>query len=825
MVNANPIRRHKRGKDSRNRRLVLETLEARRLLAGLPFGATPADTGEFMLGSVAVTPVLLESTGQIDSSTENWTSQHIQEVLANVGEGVDWWVDLLETKSPLAPLSFTIDTTYAQTPVHTPYEPISRRSNDYYLWTSEFLNTIGFERTGSLETDMRAFNHAQRVKLGTDWAMTIFVVPSLNDSDGQFMAGGSFNRAFSFAGGLFMVVPSTRPASTYAHETGHLFWARDEYAGGGSFYDQRGYYNTQNVNAANNPAAGFEQQPSIMAAGGLLDAAYSTHTSPPSTLAMVGWQDRDGNGIFDVLDVPHQLTGTGYWDSVSGTYKFTGQASVRSLPNQNPSGLGNSITINRIREVEVRFDSGPWQTITAPNASQAELDLSIPLPSHVQQIEIRARDSQTGVVSNVFIGRMNRAAAAAAAGINGSVWIDTNLNGAPDPGEFGQAGWRIELTDAQGNPLQLRTVVEPDNLTTGVLPPGFDPRYTLNSVGTDGDGRIAALTGTGTSTGTRNFHGYSKSLQAFTSLWTSNSRRLQANFSTPTGIVQIDVVAPVEQAVGQLEAYNAAGELLERVTTPALATGQVATLTITRPTVDIAYIIAGGRRNTNVKLDNLQFGPQASTTTAALGTYGFPALPSGTYWVQASSLASNQPLLPHSARQMVAVTAGQVIDEVDFGFGPSASQWHNPSNPVDVNNDGLITPIDALLIINEINLRGARSLVGTDLTFPPFIDTNGDGMLTANDVLQVINYLNSHTSSGREPGGEAESEFAPLRSQPTTLHSQPTGLDSQLTGLHSQSSDEPRQPEAELAGVPPIDRLLAHMDDDEEAWELWFGPV
>src|SRR5690606_31804411 len=98
----------------------------------------------------------------------------------------------LATQSALAPLSFTIDTTYAETPVGTPYEPIGRRSNDYYLWTSEFLNTIGFQRSGSLEADMRAFNNAQRVKLGTDWSMTIFVVPSLNDSDGQFSPGGSF---------------------------------------------------------------------------------------------------------------------------------------------------------------------------------------------------------------------------------------------------------------------------------------------------------------------------------------------------------------------------------------------------------------------------------------------------------------------------------------------------------------------------------------------------------------------------------------------------------------------------------------------------------
>ncbi len=68
-------------------------LETRRVFASLPFGAFEQDTAEFMLGRVAVTPVFLESNGSIDPSTENWTSAHIQEVLAKIEEGMQWWVD------------------------------------------------------------------------------------------------------------------------------------------------------------------------------------------------------------------------------------------------------------------------------------------------------------------------------------------------------------------------------------------------------------------------------------------------------------------------------------------------------------------------------------------------------------------------------------------------------------------------------------------------------------------------------------------------------------------------------------------------------------
>ena len=118
-----------------------------------------------------------------------------------------------------------------------------------------------------------------------------------------------------------------------------MFWARDEYAGGGSYEDLRGYYNTQNVNAWNNPQPGFSQQPSIMdrgsceEGGGLLCDAYRQHTSSVSSLEMLGWRDSDGDGVFDLLDVPHTLHGNGVYDPATETYHFQGESSVQALPN------------------------------------------------------------------------------------------------------------------------------------------------------------------------------------------------------------------------------------------------------------------------------------------------------------------------------------------------------------------------------------------------------------------------------------------------------------------------------------------------------------
>ncbi|MBX3422803.1 MAG: protein containing Planctomycete extracellular domain protein [Pirellulaceae bacterium] len=384
---------------SYRRRLVCEALEERRLLAGLPFGAQPNDTAEFMLGSVLVTPVFLESNGRVDASSEDWNSQHIQETLGKIDQAMDWWVESLARLNTVHQLSFVIDTTFATNPVSTDYEPINRISNHYTFYVSEFLDNLG-RATGDIERDIRAFNHSQRMKFGTDWAFTIFVANSQRDSDGQFAAGGSFNRAFAFAGGLFMVVPSTRPASTFAHETGHMFWARDEYPGGGTYNSFRGYYNTQNLNAWDNPTPGFVQQPSLMAAGTLLETAYQNFTSAASTFAQIGWQDSNGNGIFDVLDVPSELTGTGSYDLDTGIYRFVGQATVKALANQNSWGLRNNITLNRIGLIEYRLDDGPWQIYSQPNQYQVNLDLNIVVPTGTSKIDIRARDPATTVISN-----------------------------------------------------------------------------------------------------------------------------------------------------------------------------------------------------------------------------------------------------------------------------------------------------------------------------------------------------------------------------------------------------------------------------------------
>lgn len=62
----------------------------------------------------------------------------------------------------------------------------------------------------------------------------------------------------------------------------------------------------------------------------------------------------------------------------------------------------------------------------------------------------------------------------------------------------------------------------------------------------------------------------------------------------------------------------------------------------------------------------------------------------------------------------------------------------NPWRRSDVDGDGLVTPRDALLVVNALN-RVSRTVNGID-AFP---DVNDDGMLTPLDALLVINDLNN----------------------------------------------------------------------------------
>lgn len=82
----------------------------------------------------------------------------------------------------------------------------------------------------------------------------------------------------------------------------------------------------------------------------------------------------------------------------------------------------------------------------------------------------------------------------------------------------------------------------------------------------------------------------------------------------------------------------------------------------------------------------------------------------------------------------------------------AASPWHNGELREDVDRNAQVTPRDALVVINDLNARGARRLVaaeaeGSDDSLP-MIDVNNDHFVTSLDVLIVVNALNAEGEGG-----------------------------------------------------------------------------
>ena len=68
--------------------------------------------------------------------------------------------------------------------------------------------------------------------------------------------------------------------------------------------------------------------------------------------------------------------------------------------------------------------------------------------------------------------------------------------------------------------------------------------------------------------------------------------------------------------------------------------------------------------------------------------------------------------------------------------------WRNPVDSLDVNNDGNVSPLDVLEVINYLNQHSSGSLAPQHDPAKPFYDVDGDQTVAPLDVLAIINHLN-----------------------------------------------------------------------------------
>ena len=373
----------------------------------LPFGVNaPNDGSEFMIGDVAVTVVLMESDGSIDPNIENWSTSRIERVKSEIVDGLNWWEDTFDLQGSLHDLKFHIDFTYADNPVSTGYEPIAGSGGQASRWYEDFPESVGYE---SSFRGVVQWNHDQRLRYGADWAFTVFVVDSFRDNDGKFTDD---RFAFAQLGGPYLVMTYDnngwgidRMGRVLAHEVGHIFRALDEYpeASFSHYNSISGYLGIQNTNAFNGHPNPSSRTDSIMAEASRLNAAWDQHISSTPSLEMLGWRDSDGNGIFDILDVPLTLTGEGSFDTDAAVYRFSGSSSVQTFPIAGR--FQNDITLNTVDRLQYRVDGGDWidGDVYGDHIVSVSQDVDVAastLGTHT--IEFRTIVAETGLSSNIW---------------------------------------------------------------------------------------------------------------------------------------------------------------------------------------------------------------------------------------------------------------------------------------------------------------------------------------------------------------------------------------------------------------------------------------
>jgi len=85
--------------------------------------------------------------------------------------------------------------------------------------------------------------------------------------------------------------------------------------------------------------------------------------------------------------------------------------------------------------------------------------------------------------------------------------------------------------------------------------------------------------------------------------------------------------------------------------------------------------------------------------------------------------------------------------------GEGENNLHNSLNGLDVNNDGYVSPIDALSVINFLNrgrFGGGEGEGGSNNNL--FVDVNNDRLVSPVDALMVINFLNRRSGGGEGEG-------------------------------------------------------------------------
>jgi hypothetical protein len=208
----------------------LQKLGATQILQNLEVEPQYFDNSNTMDGSVAVAVFLVESNGATDPNLVSWAETDQTNAIAQVIDGLNWWVDQSRAFNLSRPLQFTVVPYRADNPVcQQPYEPLVREGRFAHLWVDSIMANLGISGSDTF-VRVATFNRLIKDQNRTNWAFSLFICynPAPNRtsfSDGRaswaYLGGPFANILFrSFGWSLSQII---------SHETGHIFYACDEY--------------------------------------------------------------------------------------------------------------------------------------------------------------------------------------------------------------------------------------------------------------------------------------------------------------------------------------------------------------------------------------------------------------------------------------------------------------------------------------------------------------------------------------------------------------------------------------------------------------------
>ena len=167
---------------------------------------------------------------------------------------------------------------------------------------------------------------------------------------------------------------------------------------------------------------------------------------------------------------------------------------------------------------------------------------------------------------------------------------------------------------------------------------------------------------------------------------------------------------------------------------------------------------------------------------------------------------------PLTGRNITAATVNDPLNNVgDYELKVETMEvlppWQNPANPLDVNLNNSVEPLDALIIINRLNQGLGGSLPGPGLDGPPpFFDVNGNNSVEPLDALIIINFLNQQAAVAATPAIPDLSSLTLTRTATETEN-----LEDQETASKSQRVDA-----VELTFEQSVDLLLEQYERNGE---------